>query len=85
MSTQKEISSDKIGPRRWTNEEDEMLVNLLLSLHLDGKWKAEGAFKFGYLVHLEKLMAEKMHDAKLKATNIDSRLGYLKRRFNALL
>ncbi|KAK9669474.1 hypothetical protein RND81_13G133000 [Saponaria officinalis] len=83
--TQTEVSNDKISPRRWTMEEDTLLVDLLLSLHVDGKWKAEGGFKSGYLVHLEKLISEKMPDAGLRANNIDSRLGYLKKRFNALL
>ncbi|KAK9734898.1 hypothetical protein RND81_04G170300 [Saponaria officinalis] len=83
--TQTEVSNDKISPRRWTVEEDTLLVDLLLSLHVDGKWKAEGGFMSGYLVHLEKLISEKMPDAGLRANNIDSRLGYLKKRFNALL
>ncbi|XP_074289415.1 uncharacterized protein LOC141614549 [Silene latifolia] len=80
-----EANSEKVGPRRWTVEEDTLLVDLLLALHVEGKWKAEGGFKSGYLVHLEKLILEKMPDAGLKATNIESRLGYLRKRFNALL
>ncbi|KAH9622977.1 hypothetical protein KSS87_017516 [Heliosperma pusillum] len=80
-----EPNSEKISPRRWTVEEDTLMVELLLSLHLDGKWKAEGGFKSGYLMHLEKLISQKMPDAGLRAANIESRLGYLKKRFNALL
>ncbi|KAK9741892.1 hypothetical protein RND81_03G136000 [Saponaria officinalis] len=85
MMAEIEANSEKVSPRRWTVEEYTLLVDLLLSLHLDGKWKAEGGFKSGYLVHLEKLISEKMPDAGLRATNIESRLGYLRKRFNALL
>ncbi|KAH9603222.1 hypothetical protein KSS87_017791 [Heliosperma pusillum] len=85
MMAKIEANSETISPRRWTVEEDTLMMELLLSLHLDGKWKAEGGFKSGYLMHLEKLISEKMPDAGPRATNIESRLGYLKKQFNALL
>ncbi|KNA17743.1 hypothetical protein SOVF_076180 [Spinacia oleracea] len=77
--------NEKNAPRRWIGEEDDLLVQFLVEMNTDGKWKAEGGFKSGYLTHLEKLFGEKMPEARLRATNIDSRLSYLKKRFNALL
>ena len=41
-------------------------------------------FRNGYLAHLEKLFAVSMPEAELKVSNIDSRLSYLRKRFNAL-
>ncbi|KAL2904739.1 Periplasmic nitrate reductase 1 [Bienertia sinuspersici] len=76
---------DKNAPRRWTWEEDELLVKLLVDMNSEGKWKVNGGFKSGYLTHLEKLFSEKMPESGFKASNIDSRLSYLKKKFNGLL
>ncbi|KAL2901238.1 hypothetical protein RDABS01_026320 [Bienertia sinuspersici] len=78
-------TSDKNAPRRWTGKEDELLVKLLLDMNFEGKWKVDGGFKSGYLTHLEKFFSEKMPKSGFNASNIDSRLSYLKKKFNALL
>ncbi|CAO2817623.1 unnamed protein product [Amaranthus hypochondriacus] len=48
------------------------------------KWKAESGFRSVYLAHLEKLFAASMPEAEMKVSNIDSRLSYLRKHFNAL-
>ncbi|CAO2834852.1 unnamed protein product [Amaranthus hypochondriacus] len=75
---------DKNTQRRWTYEEDQLLVKLLVEMFAGGKWKAESGFRSGYLAHLEKLFAASMPEAEMKVSNIDSRLSYLRKRFNAL-
>ncbi|CAO2838018.1 unnamed protein product [Amaranthus hypochondriacus] len=77
-------SVDKNTQRRWTYKEDQLLVKLLVEMFAGGKWKAKSGFRSGYLAHLEKLFAASMPEAKMKVSNIDSRLSYLRKRFNAL-
>ena len=37
----------------WDKEEDECMVECLLSMHREGKWKSEGNFKNEYLLHVD--------------------------------
>ena len=53
-------------------------------MFFEGKWKGESGFRSGYLAHMEKLFATSMPEAELKVSNIDSRVSYLWKRFNAL-
>ncbi|CAO2814288.1 unnamed protein product [Amaranthus hypochondriacus] len=53
-------SVDKNTQRRWTYEEDQLLVKLLVEMFARGKWKVESGFRSGYLTHLEKLFAASM-------------------------
>ncbi|KAL2933368.1 hypothetical protein RDABS01_016487 [Bienertia sinuspersici] len=65
-------TSDKNAPRRWTREEDELLVKLLVDMNSEGNGKSM-------------VVSKVMHESGFKASNIDSRLSYLKKKFNALL
>lgn len=80
--------SASVGGRKhqWTAVEDRALVESLLDLVNNGKWKAEnGTFKPGYLQHLENIMNEKIPGCGLKAQpHIDSRVKILKRQYNAI-
>ncbi|CAO2822551.1 unnamed protein product [Amaranthus hypochondriacus] len=77
-------SVDKNTQRRLTYEEDQLLVKLLVEMFAGGKWKAKSGFRSSYLAHLEKLLVASMPEAEMKVSNIDSRLSYLRKRFNAL-
>ncbi|KAG6492893.1 hypothetical protein ZIOFF_047863 [Zingiber officinale] len=71
--------------RLWTKQEDVALVDCFVELSKDSAWKSENAFRTGYFVHLEKLMAAKLSSSSLKATpHIESRYKLLKRQFHAI-
>ncbi|TXG51732.1 hypothetical protein EZV62_024256 [Acer yangbiense] len=68
--------------RFWTEEEDNKLIESLLELNNDGRFKAEGSFKPGHLKELEKKLHEKLSGCDLLAKpHIESRMKTLKTNF----
>ncbi|KAL5549126.1 hypothetical protein UlMin_004357 [Ulmus minor] len=79
-------SSRTRGPgqnkRFWTVEEDEKLIEALLEMHNEGRYKAEGNFKHGHLNAVEKYLEAKLPGCDLKAKpHIESRMKTLKAKF----
>ncbi|KAK2653535.1 hypothetical protein Ddye_013391 [Dipteronia dyeriana] len=77
-----DISKTK-GPsqnkRFWIEEEDNKLIELLLELNNDGRFKAERSFKPGHLKELEKQLHAKLSGCDLLAKpHIESRMKTLK-------
>ncbi|KAI3861465.1 hypothetical protein MKW98_000417 [Papaver atlanticum] len=70
--------------RNWVQAEDDILVDILTELTLDGKWKSDTGFKSGYLKVIEQKLAEKLPTCGLTTTNIDSRIKTLKKHAMAL-
>ncbi|KAI3959682.1 hypothetical protein MKW92_049411 [Papaver armeniacum] len=68
----------------WVQAEDDILVDILTELALDGKWKSDTGFKSGYLKVIEQKLAEKLPTAGLNTTNIDSRIKTLKKHSMAI-
>ncbi|TXG62851.1 hypothetical protein EZV62_009845 [Acer yangbiense] len=78
-SKTKGLSQNK---RFWTEEEDNKLIESLLELNNDGRFKAEGSFKPGHLKELEKKLHEKLSGCDLLAKpHIESRMKTLKTNF----
>ncbi|KAL5539933.1 hypothetical protein UlMin_042972 [Ulmus minor] len=76
----------KKGPgqnkRFWTVDEDIKLVEALLEIHNEGKFKAQGNFKPGHLKANEKYLEVKLPGCELKAKpHIESRMKTLKTQF----
>lgn len=68
--------------RKWTELEDEKLVESLLELVNNGTYKADNGFKPGYLGFLESCMNLKVPDSGLKGKpHIEFRLKTLKKDF----
>ncbi|KAK1566721.1 hypothetical protein Q3G72_003358 [Acer saccharum] len=68
--------------RFWTEEEDNKLIETLLELNNDGRFKAEESFKPGHLKELEKKLHEKLSGCDLLAKpHIESRMKTLKKNF----
>lgn len=68
--------------RKWTELEDEKLVESLLELVNNGAYKADNGFKPGYLGFLENSLSVKLPDSGLKGKpHIESRLKTLKKDF----
>ena len=84
------MTSSKVrGPgqnkRFWTEEEDKALIESLLELHDEGKYKAEGNFKAGHLKALEIKLHNKIPGCDLEAhPDIGSRLKTLKSYFQVV-
>ncbi|KAL5553006.1 hypothetical protein UlMin_040407 [Ulmus minor] len=79
-------SSRTRGPgqnkRFWTAEEDEKLIEALLEMHNEGRYKAEGNFKHGHLNAIEKYLEAKLPGCDLKSKpHIESRIKTLKAQF----
>ncbi|KAL5569373.1 hypothetical protein UlMin_025948 [Ulmus minor] len=79
-------SSRTRGPgqnkRFWIAEEDEKLIEALLEMHNEGRYKAEGNFKHGHLNAVEKYLEAKLPGCDLKAKpHIESRMKTLKAQF----
>ncbi|RZC78988.1 hypothetical protein C5167_003214 [Papaver somniferum] len=68
----------------WIEAEDNILVDILTELTLDGKWKSDTGFKSGYLKVIEQKLIEKLPTCGLTTTNIDSRIKTLKKHAMAI-
>ena len=69
----------------WNEDEDKFLIESLMELNNEGKFKAEGNFKPGHLQALEKKLHEKLPNCdKLAKPHIESRLRTLKTNFQTV-
>ncbi|KAK1389962.1 DNA-binding storekeeper protein-relatedtranscriptional regulator [Heracleum sosnowskyi] len=71
--------------RKWTEDEDEKLVEALMELVNTGNFKADNGFKPGYLTYLENSMQIKLPNAGLKGKpHIESRIKTFKKDFTVV-
>ena len=75
------INEGKKGTKfQWTPEEDDKLVECLLELAGDVKWKADNGFKPGFTAKLEELMEKKLPGCGIKESpHIKSRYKTLRK------
>ena len=75
------VNEGKKGPKfQWTPEEDDHLVECLLELAGDVKWKANNGFKPGFIAKLKELMEKKLSGCGIKASpHIKSRYKTLRK------
>ncbi|KAL4625363.1 hypothetical protein ACB092_05G019900, partial [Castanea dentata] len=80
------VNEGKRGTKfQWTAEEDDKLVERLLELAGDVKWKAENGFKPGFTVKLEELLEKKLPRCGIKASpHIESRYKTLRKQYRAI-
>ena len=70
---------------QWTAKEDDKLVECLLELAGNVKWKADNGFKPGFTTKLEELMEKKLSGCGIKASpHIESRYKTLRRQYWAI-
>ncbi|PIN10556.1 hypothetical protein CDL12_16849 [Handroanthus impetiginosus] len=73
------------GPRRfWTPQEELELIDALKSLRASG-WKCDGSFRGGYMVRLERTIAEKFPTSGILAKHIKSKLQVWKKNYALIL
>lgn len=71
--------------RYWTAQEDEVLLQSLLEISHNPRWKSENGFKSGYMNRLEAMLIEKMPGCDLKAEpHIESRLKHWSEKYCAI-
>ena len=80
------VNEGKKGPKfQWTPKEDNNLVECLLEVLGDVKWKADNGFKPGFIVKLEELMEKKLSGCGIKESpHIESRYKILGRKYWAI-
>ena len=76
------VNEGKKGPKfQWILEEDDNLVECLLEVPGNVKWKANNGFKPGFIVKLEELMKKKLPGCGIKESpHIESRYKILGRK-----
>ncbi|KAF4359551.1 hypothetical protein F8388_003554 [Cannabis sativa] len=68
--------------RFWSEDEDKHLIESLMELNNEGKFKAEGNFKLGHLRAIEMKLKERMPGCDIQAKpHIESRIKTLKIHF----
>lgn len=73
--------SCKRSHHQWTRQEDKVLIDISLELVNNG-WKADNGFKSGYLGQMQKMMAERIKDCKIRGDpHIKSRLRTYKKEY----
>lgn len=71
--------------RFWTTEEDETLLQSLLEMAHNPKWKSDNGFKSGYMSKLEEMILAKLPNCGLKAEpHIESRLKHWSEKYCAM-
>ena len=80
------VNEGKKGTKfQWIAEEDDKLVECLLELTGDVKWKADNGFKPRFIAKLEELMEKKLLGCGIKASpHIESRYKTLRRQYRAI-
>ncbi|KAH6809931.1 hypothetical protein C2S51_027714 [Perilla frutescens var. frutescens] len=80
-----EDKAGRVMKKKWTPEEDAILIASLSELCNAG-WKREnGIFKNGYTAALERKLRSRIPDCKIRASpHIESRLKLLKRQYDAI-
>ncbi|KAK1257631.1 hypothetical protein QJS04_geneDACA024285 [Acorus gramineus] len=80
-----QIGRDANNKHVWTSQEDLILVENMVELCVAGKIKADNGFKPGTFGEIEKMMHDKLPGCGIKAhPHIESRLKYLKNKYNAI-
>ncbi|XP_031116484.1 uncharacterized protein At2g29880-like [Ipomoea triloba] len=78
-------SATKQTKRKWTPEEDIILVSCLTEMHNVGKYNSDTGFKTGYLIELERMILEKIPNTTIKAKpHIESRIKTLKKEWGII-
>ena len=81
-SSQSSLTGRGKNKRFWKREEEEALIDGLLELKANPEWKAEGGFKNGYMLVLEKMFHEKFPACGLKAVpHIESKVKWFKDKY----
>ncbi|KAL8141736.1 hypothetical protein V2J09_014768 [Rumex salicifolius] len=71
--------------RYWTPQEDDALLQSLLELASDPKWRNDSGFRSGYMNRLEELLVSKLPHCGLRAEpHIESRLKHWSEKYSAL-
>ena len=84
-STTTDSQPTKQGFRKWTFDEDVILVSCMVDLHNIGNYNADTGFKTGYLIELERMMARKIPNCNIKGkSHIESRIKTLKRDWSTI-
>ncbi|XP_019157564.1 PREDICTED: uncharacterized protein At2g29880-like [Ipomoea nil] len=77
--------SVKQTKRKWTPEEDIILVSCLTEMHTVGKFNSDTGFKTDYLLELERMILNKIPNCTIKAKpHIESRIKTLKKEWSII-
>ena len=76
----------KRGFRKWTFDEDVILISCMVDLHNIEKYNADTGFKTGYLLELERMIALKISNCYIKGKpHIECRIKTLKRDWSTII
>ncbi|KAH6836367.1 hypothetical protein C2S53_011227 [Perilla frutescens var. hirtella] len=70
--------------RKWSSLEEETLLDFILELKLDPRWKCEGGFKNGFHQCLAEKMKNKFPECGLKASQVESKIKFLKEKYTII-
>ena len=84
-SAANDSQTSKRTVRKWSYDEDVMLVSCMVDLHNIENYNADTGFKTGYLLELERMMARKLPNAYIKGKpHIESRIKTLKKDWSTI-
>ncbi|KAH6815727.1 hypothetical protein C2S51_020547 [Perilla frutescens var. frutescens] len=84
MNDSSQVAGRGKNKRKWSSLEEETLLDFILELKLDPRWKCEGGFKNGLHQCLAEKMKNKFPECGLKASQVESKIKFLKEKYTVI-
>lgn len=84
MNDSSQASGRGKNKRKWSQSKDETLLDILFEMKVDSRWKCEGGYKNGFHQCVAEKMIQKFPGCGLKASQVESKIKFLKEKYNVI-